>query len=114
MKTKLLSIAAAAGLLIGSSALVQAQSGSRNGGMSGGPGASATSPGHEMQKHGSKGGPGASGFAPGHQRDRDDTAGRGDRDDRTTGFGGRDDDDRMRHDVDGRMMDDDRRGIDKE
>ena len=105
MNTKLLSIAAVAGLLMGSTAIVQAQmGGSRNG-----PGASATSPGHEMQREGSKGRPGASGFA----RDRGDKM-RGDRDDRTTGFGGRDRDDRLRHDTDDRNMDNDRRGIDKE
>jgi hypothetical protein len=117
MKRKLLSIAAVAGLLIGSTAIVQAQS---RGGMSGGPG--------------------APGFAPGHQdttgagdRDRDDRMGRGDRDDRirrgdrdhdddirddrddrTTGFGGRDRDDRLRDDRDDRMMDNDSRGIDKD
>ena len=103
MNTKILSIAAVAGLLIGSTAVVQAQS-SRMGG-----GASGASPGHEMQEHGSKGGPGASGFAPGHNKG---TTGAGDRDDRTNGFGGRDGDDRPRHDTDG--MDNDRRGIDKD
>lgn len=118
MRTKLLSIVAAAGLLIGSAAIVQAQS--RNG-MGAGPGASGASPGHEMQNEGSRGGPGASGFAPGRQGDRDDTVGRGDRDDRmrgdrddrTNGFG-RDSDDRLRRDSDDRMMDNDRRGIDKD
>jgi hypothetical protein len=117
MKTKLLSIAAVAGLLIGSTALVQAQT---RGGMGGGPGASGASPGHEMQREGSRGGPGASGFAPGHERG---TTGAGDRDrddeisgdgDRTTGFGGRDRDDRLRDDRDDRMMDNDSRGIDKD
>jgi hypothetical protein len=35
------------------------------------PGASGTSPGHEMQKYGSKKGqPGASGYAPGHDSKR--------------------------------------------
>ena len=56
MNTKLLTIAAAAGLLIGSTAIAGAQGGGM-GGASGG------SPGREMQEHGSKGGPGASGFA---------------------------------------------------
>jgi hypothetical protein len=123
MNTKILSIAAVAGLLIGSTAMVQAQqSGApgqrmQGGGLSG-PGASSASPGHEMQEHGSKSGPGASGFAPGHQGatgagDRDDKV-RGDRDDRTTGFGGRDSDDRRRGDRDDRMMDQDKRGIDKD
>jgi hypothetical protein len=92
-----------AGLLIGSTAIVQAQS---RGGMGG---ASGASPGHEMQEHGSKGGPGASRLAPGHNKG---TTGAGDRDDRTNGFGGRDADDLPRHDTDG--MDNDRRGIDKE
>src|SRR5437588_5859569 len=118
MSTKLLSIAAVAGLLIGSTAIVHAQSR----GMGAGPGASGTSPGHEMQSEGSRGGPGASGFAPGRQGDRDETVGRGDRDDRmgrgdrderTNGLG-RDSDDRMRDDRDDRMMDNDRRGIDKD
>jgi hypothetical protein len=123
MNTKILSIAAVAGLLIGSTAMVQAQQPSapgqrmQGGGLSG-PGASGASPGHEMQEHGSKGGPGASGFAPGHQGttgagDRDDKM-RGDRDDHATGFGGRDSDDRLRGDRDDRMMDQDRRGIDKD
>jgi len=114
MNTKILSIAAVAGLLIGSTAMVQAQvrggtsspgaSGASPGhemqehGSKGGPGASGFAPGHEMQKQGSKGGPGASGFAPGHQG----TTGAGDRDDRPRG------------DRDDRMMDQDKRGIDKD
>jgi len=102
MNTKILSIAAVAGLLIGSTAVVQAQS--RNMG-----GASRASPGHEMQEGKGRGGPGASRLAPGHNRT---TTGAGDRDDRTNGFGGRDADDLPRHDTDG--MDNDRRGIDKE
>jgi hypothetical protein len=140
MNTKILSIAAVAGLLIGSTAMVQAQQPSApgqrmQGGAASSPGASGASPGHEMQERGSKGGPGASGFAPGHQGttgagDRDDKIGgrdrddkmrgdrddkmRGDRDDRTTGFGGRDSDDRPRGDRDDRMMDQDKRGIDKD
>jgi hypothetical protein len=135
MNRKLLSIAAMAGLLIGSTALVQAQS--RGGGMGGGaagaspghqmqspggseersegPGASGFSPGHEMKEGEGKGGPGASGLAPGHNKG---TTGAGDRDDRLSGD--RDDrlrgdrDDRLRGDRDDRMMDEDRRGIDKE
>ena len=129
MKTKLLSIAAVAGLLIGSTAIVQAQSRGRGGGASGaspghemkspsgsgerregGPGASGFSPGHEMQEGEGRGGPGASRLAPGRNKG---TTGAGDRDDRTTGSGGRDADDRPRHDTDG-MMDNDRRGIDKD
>jgi hypothetical protein len=105
MKTKLLSIAAA-GLLIGSTALVQAQPREMNG-----RGASGASPGHEMQEHGTGNESGASGFAPGHDRD---TTGAGDRDDRPTEFGGRDRDDRLRDDRDDRMMDSDPRGIDKD
>src|SRR5438309_4778857 len=120
MSTKILSIAAVAGLLIGSTAVVQAQSRSGMGGASGaspghemkqpggsgerregGPGASRFSPGHEMQAGEGRGGPGASRLAPGHNKG---TTGAGDR---TTGFGGRDDD-MPRHDTDG--MDNDRRG----
>jgi hypothetical protein len=164
MKRKLLSIAAVAGLLIGSTAIVQAQSRGMGGGASsaspghsmqspsgsgerseGGSGASGLSPGHEMREGEGGGGPGASRLAPGHQgttgagdrdrddrmgrgdRDRDDRMGRGDRDrddgarrgdrdrdDRTTGSGGRDRDDRLRKDRDDRMMDHDRRGVDKD
>jgi hypothetical protein len=106
MKTKTLSIAVAAGLLIGAGEIVQAQT-------RGNPGASGVSPGHEMQEHGGERGPGASGFAPGHAGDRDDRL-RGDDEDRTTGFGGRDPDDRLRGDRDDQMMDNDTRGIDKE
>jgi hypothetical protein len=123
MNTKILSIAAVAGLLIGSTAMVQAQQPSApgqrmQGGGSSGPGAFGASPGHEMQEHGSKGGPGGSGFAPGHQGttgagDRDDKM-RSDRDDHTTGFGGRDSEDHLRGDRDDRMMDQDKRGIDKD
>jgi hypothetical protein len=72
MNTKLLSIAAAAGLLIGSTAVLHAQSrgGTSSGGAGGG--ASSVSPGHQMQSPGgngerSEGGPGASGFSPGHE-----------------------------------------------
>jgi len=114
MNAKLLSIAAAAGLLIGTTALAQAQS---RGGMGGG--ASGASPGHEMQEKGSKGGPGASGFSPGHEMQREGSRnGAGasgfapGHDDETTGVGDRDD--RLRGDRDDRMMDNDRRGIDKD
>ena len=105
MNTKLLSVAAAV-VLIGSTALVQAQS---RGGT-----ASSAAPGHQMQSPGGSGerseGPAASGFSPGHDKGK---TGAGDRDDRTTGFG-RDTDDRLRGDRDDRMMDNDRSGIDKE
>jgi hypothetical protein len=75
MQAKLLSIAAAAGLLIGTSGLGIAQSRTtpghemqQKGSVRGHPGASGYSPGHEMQKYGSKRGqPGASGYAPGHE-----------------------------------------------
>jgi hypothetical protein len=112
MKTRILPIAAVAGLLIGSTAIVQAQS---RAGM--GEGASRASPGHEMKHPGGTGareggGPGQSRLAPGHSPE---TTGAGDRDDYNTGSGGRsDDDDRARHDTDGLMMDDPRGGIDKE
>jgi len=84
---KILSVVAAAGLLVGSAAVAQAQmSGTRG---SSQPGMSGSAPGHEMQERGGR--PGASGFAPGHER-----AGDRDRDDRTTGFSNRDRDDRLR------------------
>ena len=102
MNMKLLSLAAAA-VLVGSTALVQAQ-------IRGG-GASNASPGHEMKEGHGKGGSGASSLAPGHNKS---TSGAGDRDDRTTGFGGHDRDDRLRGDRDDRMMDNDSRGVDKE
>jgi hypothetical protein len=130
MKAKILSMAAVAGLLLGSTAIVHAQS---RGGMGAGPGTSGVSPGHEMKQPGgsgerSEGGPGASGFSPGHEMQEGEgrggpsasglapgrnkgTTGAGDRDDaRTNGFG-RDGDDRMRKDSDDRMMDNDRRGV---
>jgi hypothetical protein len=77
MQAKLLSIAAAAGLLIGTTAVGFAQSSAvkntpghkmqRMGSVPGHPGASGYSPGHQMQRYGSKRGyPGASGYAPGH------------------------------------------------
>jgi hypothetical protein len=105
MNNKLLSIAAAAGLLIATTAIADAQSrggnmgGSPGGGASsvspghemkspngsgerseGGPGASGFSPGHEMQEGEGRGGPGASRLAPGHNKG---TTGSGDRDDVT-------------------------------
>jgi opacity protein-like surface antigen len=60
---KLTLSAAAAALLLSSVAFAMAKDQA--------PGASGTSPGHEMQKHGSKKGhPGASGYAPGHEQKR--------------------------------------------
>jgi hypothetical protein len=78
MNGKLLSIAAAAGLLIGSTVIGYAQSSTRDGApgqrmqdkgsVPGEPGASGYSPGDRMQDKGSKPGePGASGYAPGRQ-----------------------------------------------
>jgi hypothetical protein len=78
MNAKILSIAAAAGLLIGSTAIGYAQSttpdrtpghqmqeqGSKTPDQ---PGASGYSPGHQMQEKGKGGDPGASGYAPGRQ-----------------------------------------------
>ncbi len=54
-------------------------------------GASARSPGHEMQEHGiRKGSPGASGYAPGHEMKSDTTgtASRAGTGDRTSGTAG--------------------------
>jgi hypothetical protein len=78
MNGKLLSIAAAAGLLIGSTAIGYPQNSTRDGApgqrmqdkgsVPGEPGASGYSPGDRMQDKGSKPGePGASGYAPGRQ-----------------------------------------------
>jgi len=78
MKSKVLSLAAAAGLLLATTALGNAQSTSQryapgqrmqeHGSVAGQPGASGYSPGHQMQRKGSKPGyPGASGYAPGQQ-----------------------------------------------
>ena len=106
MATKILAIAAVAGLLIGPTAIAQGQS---RGGAGGG--ASAAAPRHEMKQ------PRASGErrARGAPRHSTETTGAGDRDDFTAGSAGRaDDDDHVRHDTDGLMMDNDRRGIDKE
>jgi hypothetical protein len=102
MSAKILSIVAAAGLLIGSSAIVHAQTrGHHHGGL----GTSSASPGHKMQSEGSRGGPGARGLALRQHGVRDDVDGY---DSRTTGFGGRDSDDRLRNDRDDQMMDSDR------
>jgi hypothetical protein len=78
MMSKLLSIAAAASLLIATIAVGHAASATtkktpghrmqEHGSVPGQPGASGYSPGHQMQLRGSKPGePGASGYAPGHQ-----------------------------------------------
>jgi hypothetical protein len=89
MMIKPLSIAAAAGLLIATTALGHAQSSGQRmpdstpgqkmqdrGSVSGQPGASGYTPGHRMQEKGSRAGePGASGYAPGHQAPS--TTGRG-------------------------------------
>jgi hypothetical protein len=84
MNPRILSIAAVAGLLVGSTAIGYAQSSTQDkapgqrmqdkGSVPGEPGASGYAPGHQMQEKGSKpGAPGASGYAPGHQG----TTGRG-------------------------------------
>src|SRR5215475_4509805 len=91
MVSKLLIIAAAAGLLIGTTALGYAQSSTQDrapgqrmqdrGSLPGHPGASGYAPGHEMQEKGSRlGQPGASGYAPGRQGP--ETTGRGSMGDR--------------------------------
>jgi hypothetical protein len=78
MMSKAFSIAAAAGLLIATTAIGHAQSTTQRyapgqrmqeyGSVPGQPGASGYSPGHQMQRKGSKRGyPGASGYAPGQQ-----------------------------------------------
>jgi hypothetical protein len=65
MTNKLLSMTAAAGLLIGTTALGYAQS---SGQRMPEPGASGYAPGQQMQDKGSKSGqPGASGYAPGQR-----------------------------------------------
>jgi len=91
MKSKLLSITAAIGLLLGTTVLGYAQSSSQKnapgqrmqdrGSVPGDPGASGYSPGDQMRDRGSKAGsPGASGYAPGRQDS--DTTGRGSMGDR--------------------------------
>jgi hypothetical protein len=91
MVSKPLIVAAAAGLLIGTTALGYAQSSTQDrapgqrmqdrGSLPGHPGASGYAPGHEMQEKGSRlGQPGASGYAPGRQGP--ETTGRGSMGDR--------------------------------
>ena len=86
MNTRIVSIAAAAGLLIGWTAIGHAQNPARDsapgqqmqdkGSAPGQPGASGYAPGQQMQDKGSKqGSPGASGYAPGQQN----TTGQGSR-----------------------------------
>ena len=79
MRSKFLSIAAAAAVLIGMSALGHAQSSGQRlprGSEPGQPGASGYTPGHRMQQKGSRAGePGASGYAPAHEEPS--TTGRG-------------------------------------
>src|SRR5262249_38575715 len=115
--TRFLSIAAVAGVLLGSTAILHAQ----GGGTGAGSGSFGASSGAGMQSEGGMGGPESSGSAADHESGRKDTLGRGDRerkirsegDDRTTGFG-RDGDDRLRNDRDDQMMDNDARGIGKD
>ena len=75
-------IAVAAVLLLGTMSLAHAQGMGRGG--AGAPGASQTSPGHQMQsgRDADDRGPGASGYSPGHEMRDHDTVGqsRGDRD----------------------------------
>ena len=91
MMSKLSIVAAAVGLLIGTTALGYAQSSTpdhapgqrmqEGGSVPGHPGASGYAPGHEMQEKGSRPGhPGASGYAPGRQTP--ETTGRGSMGDR--------------------------------
>jgi hypothetical protein len=85
MRTGIISIVTAAGLVIGGSAAVLAQGSSQNapgqqmqnnGSVPGQPGASGYAPGQQMQDKGSKAGqPGASGYAPGQQSKTPDTSG---------------------------------------
>jgi hypothetical protein len=118
MTTKLLSIAAATALLLGSFAIVHAQS---SGGTNAAPGSFGASPGADIQSEGNKGGSAASGFAPGRENGGDDALSRADGDqkvrtdgdDRTSGFG-RDSDDRLSNDRADQMMDTDTRGVGKE
>jgi hypothetical protein len=81
MMSKFLIVAAAAGVLIGTTALAHAQSSGQRmpdsapgqrmqdkGSVPGHPGGSGYAPGQRMHERGSKAGhPGASGYAPGHQ-----------------------------------------------
>jgi hypothetical protein len=78
MRSRILSIAAAAGLMVGTTAICFAQNSAQEkapgqrmqdkGSVPGHPGASGYAPGQKMQEKGSKSGqPGASGYAPGQQ-----------------------------------------------
>jgi hypothetical protein len=78
MRSRILSITAAAGLMVGTTAICFAQNSAQEkapgqrmqdkGSVPGHPGASGYAPGQKMQEKGSKPGqPGASGYAPGHQ-----------------------------------------------
>lgn len=117
MRTTFLSIAAVAGLLLGSTAIVCAQGGA----MKAGPGSTGATVGAAILSDRNTSGPETSGLASGHQSGREDTLGRADRDekirsegdDRTTGFG-RDSDDRLRNDRDDQMMDNDTHGMGKD
>jgi len=90
MSARIIPIIAAAGLVLGSTAVTFAQSSTshktpghmmqRYGSKPGQPGASGYSPGHQMQRLGSRRGhPGASGYAPGHKNDSLSTTGQGTR-----------------------------------
>lgn len=98
MRTTVLSLAAAAGLMFGTTAACLAQNGAQDsapgqrmqdkdkGSIRGQPGASGYAPGQQMQQQqGSKARePGASGYAPGHQ---DSTSGQGTRSGTTSSTG---------------------------
>ena len=97
MRTTVLSLAAAAGLMFGTTAACLAQNGAQDsapgqrmqdkdkGSIRGQPGASGYAPGQQMQRKGSKPGePGASGYEPGHQ---DSTSGQGTRSGTTSSTG---------------------------
>ena len=97
MRTTVLSLAAAVGLMFGTTAACLAQNGAQDsapgqrmqdkdkGSIRGQPGASGYAPGQQMQRRGSKPGePGASGYAPGHQ---DSTSGQGTRSGTTSSTG---------------------------
>lgn len=95
MRTTVLSLAAAVGLIFGTTAACLAQNGAQDsapgqrmqdrGSVPGQPGASGYAPGQKMQQRGSKGRePGASGYAPGHQ---DSTSGQGTRSGTTSSTG---------------------------
>jgi len=95
MRTTVLSLAAAVGLMFGTTAACLAQNGAQDsapgqkmqdrGSVPGQPGASGYAPGQKMQQNGSKARePGASGYAPGHQ---DSTSGQGTRSGTTSSTG---------------------------